>query len=573
MTKVLSQKIYRNLPAPKGYQSFINTLGPTVCDLYALTMTYASWRLGFAEERVTTSHVFCRSLLTNGETYVDSQDKVQRVEIPYLVNAGAGLVAEWLDGWKWKDSDLRFLAQQDVPDGKGNTTPLFSNEFLHWLSGQKITLDIDAVPEGELVFPQEPVLRLKGLWWQQEMVEAANLHLISSSTNLTTVAVQVRLAAQREAHKHGADLVDMSAASLDQATLSEMALRRGMSIGGIQSTRAAAIAGWNNTSNVFAAKCYGVPVMGTFAHAWVMLHDTEEEAFENWAKVFPGSTVFLADTYDTIEGVKTAIRICKKYNLDLRAIRLDSGDMEYLSVQTRELLAEAGYKNAAILATDNINRKTAGTLYRNARSEITGMGIGSEVAVNRLDPLLGFVQKLGARFSDYSTGRDDLIREFIKLGEGSEKTTIPGELDAIRYIDRKGMWAGDTIIPKDADIGEGRLTCTVNSVHTQTGRVVPFPQGAPFIRLLQPWMIKGDMVSPAYRDKDSAAILQEAKETCKQTMARMDSSHLALPPSMPKRYGVGIARDLARKKEDSAHAIRSASLLERQRTRFNLNAA
>ena len=130
------------------------------------------------------------------------------------------------------------------------------------------------------------------------------LHLISSSTNLTTVAVQVRQAAQREARKRGVELVETSAASIDLATLSEMSLRRGLSIGGIQSSRATSIAGWNNTSNVYAAKCYDMSVMGTFAHAWVMLHDTEEEAFDNWAKVFPGATVFLADTYNESKALK-----------------------------------------------------------------------------------------------------------------------------------------------------------------------------------------------------------------------------------------------------------------------------
>ena len=559
---------YRSLPAPQGYQSFIKDIGPTMCDLYALTMTYAAWKLNFAEERVTTSHVFCRSGIGNGETYRDSKDKIQYVDLPYLKNAGAGLVAEWLDGWKWQDRDLRFLAQQDVSDGRGGMTRMFPNEFLTWLSRQRITLDIDAVPEGELIFPWEPSMRLKGLWWQQEMVEAANLHLISSSTNLTTVATQVRLAAQREARRSGAEFIEASTSDIDQAALSEMSLRRGLSIGGIQSTRAGAIAGWDNTSNVYAGMCYGRPIMGTFAHAWVMLHDTEEEAFENWARVFPGSTVFLADTYDTIEGVKTAIRICKKHNLDLRAIRLDSGDMLGLAEQVRVLLDEAGFKKARILATDNINRNSASSLYKATGSEITGMGIGSELAVNRFDPLLGFVQKLGARFADRSTGRDELIRELIKLSESSEKTTLPGELDAIRFMDRNGMWAGDTIIPKDLDIGQDRLSRDINSVNLRNGRILPFPSGARFVRLLKPWMRSGNMVQEAYQNRDAAAILEEARATHKETMARLDPSHQALPPNMPKRYGVGAAEELIDKKNHEIARARTRGSMERQRARL-----
>ncbi|MDR3449141.1 MAG: hypothetical protein P4M15_05250, partial [Alphaproteobacteria bacterium] len=522
----------------------------------------------FVEEGVTTSHVFCRSLLGNGETYVDAQDRVQRAEIPYLINAGAGLVAEWLDGWTWGEGDLRFLAQQDIADGKGGVQPLFENDFLHWLSRQRLTLDIDAVGEGELIFPQEPALRIKGLWWQQEMVEAANLQLISSSTNLATVAVQVRLAAQRQARRNGAGLVTASTGDIENAGLAEMALRRSPGIGGIQSLRAAAIAGWDTTSNVYGAKCYGRKAMGTFAHAWVMLHDTEEEAFDNWARVFPGATVFLADTFETLEGVRTAIRICKKHHLDLRGVRLDSGDMDYLSAQARALLNEAGYPKALILATDSINRKSAGSIYQT--TQITGMGIGSEVAVNRIDPLLGFVQKLAARFYDHSSGRDELLREFIKLSESPEKTTLPGEIEVIRYIDPKGKWAGDTIIPKNLDVGEGNLSRDILSVNNRTGGIKPFPKGAPFRRLLQPWMQDGVMVQKNYAERDASAILDEAAATCRATLGRLDAGHKVLPPGLPRRYGVGIVRELVEGRDHTIQAIRMQTEMQRQRARFAL---
>ena len=156
----------------------------------------------------------------------------------------------------------------------------------------------------------------------------------------------------------------------------------------------------------------------------------------------------------------------------------------------------------------------------------------------------------------------------IKLSESSEKTTLPGELDAIRFMDRNGMWAGDTIIPKDLDIGQDRLSRDINSVNLRNGRILPFPSGARFVRLLKPWMRSGNMVQEAYQNRDAAAILEEARATHKETMARLDPSHQALPPNMPKRYGVGAAEELIDKKNHEIARARTRGSMERQRARL-----
>ena len=568
---------YENLPAPQGYQSYIRTIGPTACDLYALTMTYAAWKLGFAEEKITTSNVFCRTLLDNGETYKDNDtDEIRRVKIPYLISGGLGLLAEWIDGWQWRDDDLRFLAQQRVDNGNGEMVRLFPDEFLYWLSRQRLTLDIEAVPEGQLIFPQEPSLRITGPWWQQMMIEAMALSLISSSTNLNTVATQVRLAAEREARKEGATLVDVSAK--DSAALTEMALRRAPSVGALQSARAAHIAGWDYTSNVYAAKCYGIPVKGTFAHAWVMLHDTEEQAFENWAKAHPGSTIFLVDTYDTIEAVEKAIHICRKHGLALKGIRLDSGNTAYLSKKVQPLLDEAGYGDALISDTNNLTVKAVSNLFGHVATDVTkpesflkSFGLGSEIAVNRNNPLLDFVMKLGALHADASTGRKEVMRDLIKLSETEAKTTLPGLVDILRFIDPAGKWAGDTIIPHDLYIGEEKLERDLLSQNIGTGKIKPFPKGARFERILKPWMRKGEMVQPLYAAKDAHGILAQAKETCKETLARMGREHLRLPTQdNPHPYGVGITQELATKRRTAIERIRSEKEMEKQRARFGL---
>lgn len=576
---------YESLSVPKGYHSYIKDIGPLACDRYALTMTYAAWKLGFVEEIVTTSNVFCRSYLNNGDTYEDTAtDEIRPVKVPYLVNAGLGLVAEWYAGWKWRDRELRYLAGQYIADGSGKSRRLFPNEFLHWLSKQKPTLDIKVIPEGQLIFPQEPSMQFTGLWWQQMLVEAATLALISSSTNLATVASQVRLATQREAQKEDASLVEMSTKDfsgsrrMEFAGLADMSLRRSPSIGAIQSARATSIAGWDSTSNDYASMCYGIPAMGTFAHAWVMLHDTEEEAFENWARVFPGTTVFLSDTYNTIEGVQKAISICRKHKVDLKGIRLDSGDLAYFSREVHRLLKEAGYGNARILATDCISIQSAASLFGRVvthaaerESYVNSFGIGSEVAVNRNNPLLDFVLKISARHADRSSKRDDLVRELIKLTDSEQKSTLPGRIDVVRYIDKDGKWAGDTIIPSDLDIGEGKLSRDIHSEHMQTGKTVVFPKGASFIRVLQPWMKKGRMMQQAYKDQDAPAILAQSRAVCAEALSRMDRSHLLITPDLPHNYGVGIAKELSEKRRQLKARIEAGQRLERQHDRFVLN--
>lgn len=575
---------YDLLSIPRGYHSYIKDIGPLACDRYALTMTYAAWKLGFVEETVTTSNVFCRSYLNNGDSYKDTAtDEIRPVKVPYLVNAGLGLVAEWYSGWRWKSLDLRHLAGQQIVDGNGRGLRLFPDDFLFWLSQQGLSLDIKAVPEGQLIFPQEPSMQFTGPWWQQMMVEATTLALISSSTNLTTVASQVRLATQREAEKEGAGMVEMSAREIpgsrkmEFAGLADMSLRRSPGIGAIQSARAAAITGWDSTSNDYASMCYGIPAMGTFAHAWVMLHDTEEESFENWARVFPGATVFLADTYNTIEGIQKAISICKRYGLDLKGIRLDSGDLAYLSREAHRLLSEGGYDSTRILATDCISVQSAASLFGRVaaretelESYVNSFGIGSEIAVNRNNPLLDFVLKLSARHADRSSNRDEMVRELIKLTESEQKATLPGVIDIVRYIDRDGKWAGDTIIPADLDIGVGKLSRDICSEHMQTGKAVIFPKGASFIRVLQPWMRKGEMLQQVYRDQDAPAILAQSRTVCAETMSRMDRSHLLVTPDLPRYYGVGIAKELSEKRKQLKSRIEEGLSRERKNDRFDV---
>jgi nicotinate phosphoribosyltransferase len=573
---------YENLPAAKGYASFVKSIGPLMCDLYALTMTQAAWKLGFADTKKSVSHVFCRTLTGNGQK--DAEGKP--VKVPYLVNSGLGLAAEWFDGWKYGDDDLRYLATIRLPsaDPAAKGARLFSDEFLFWLSQQKITLDIDAMPEGELIFPHEPSLRISGLFWQQQVVEGALLHLISSSTNLATVASQVRLFTQREATAENAALVAASARdapALEKAGLADMSLRRSPGIAALQSARAAFTAGWDSTSNVYAGKCYGIPAMGTFAHAWVMLHDTEEQAFENWAKAYPNTTIFLADTYNTIEGIKNAIAICKKHGLKLKGIRLDSGDAAWLSREATRLATESGFDNVRIFATDKIDRPAARALYADAKKEVgnpsstvTDFGIGSEISANLYHPLLDEVMKLAALYDgDAQDLTKAVLKDVAKLSETNSKTTLPGALDVVRYLEPgangETRYAGDTIVPLAMEIGDKALSREIISVDATTGNTkTPFPEGTPFYRPLQPWMRRGEMVQQPYIDRDAAAILRDARARHAASMAHLDPSHKRF--EKPHLYGFGIEQSLLARRDAMADGIRLAAKRREQKRRFGL---
>ena len=155
MTKNETIPDYESLPTTQGYKSFLPHIGPLMCDLYALTMTQAAFTLGFADTKYSTSNVFCRSLVSNGQTDKDKKGEPQATKIPYLVNAGLGLIAEWFEGWTFQPEDLHYLATIRLPAPNGERgVRLFTNEFLFWLSKQRLSLDIDAMPEGELIFPK-----------------------------------------------------------------------------------------------------------------------------------------------------------------------------------------------------------------------------------------------------------------------------------------------------------------------------------------------------------------------------------------------------------------------------------
>lgn len=243
-------------------------------DLYQLTMSYGYWKSGRSDDLAVFNLFFRKTPFKGG----------------YGIACGLDIAIDYLNNFEFSESDIEYLASL-----KGNDNePLFDKEFLSFLGEMKFECDIDAIPEGTVVFPNEPLIRVKGPIIQCQILETFLLNSINFQTLVATKAARIATATQGE-------------------PILEFGLRRAQGIdGAIAASRAAFIGGCTATSNVYAGKVLGIPVKGTHAHSWVMSFDTEEHAFDAYAEAMPNNCVFLVDTYDTINGVKQAVEMGKK---------------------------------------------------------------------------------------------------------------------------------------------------------------------------------------------------------------------------------------------------------------------
>ncbi|MHB1341671.1 MAG: nicotinate phosphoribosyltransferase [Coriobacteriia bacterium] len=372
-------------------------------DLYQLTMAYAYWRSGTAELDACFHVAFRRNPFEGG----------------YAIACGLAQATEYLQAMHFSEGDIAYLRTLTGSDG----TPLFAEEFLVWLAGFRFTCDVDAVPEGTVVFPREPLLRVVGPIVQCQVVETALLNIINFQTLVATKAARVCHAA------HGDPVI-------------EFGLRRAQGPdGGLSASRAAYVGGCSGTSNVLAGKRYGIPVGGTHAHSWVMAFDTELEAFLAYAEALPNNCVFLVDTYDTLQGVYNAIkagRWLEERGHRMVGIRIDSGDLAWLSRRARELLDAAGMDYAKVYASNELDEYLIESL-KDQGAAIDVWGVGTRLATADGQSALGGVYKLSAV---RSPGGDWEPR--IKVSEQTAKVTMPG-LQGVRRFSRDGEFVGDML--------------------------------------------------------------------------------------------------------------------------------
>lgn len=415
-------------------------------DLYQLTMTYAAWRSG-AARREAVFHLFFRRPPFGGG---------------FAVAAGLPAALDWIARSRFDEEDLAYLAGLTGADG----APLFEGAFLDHLRGLRLELDVDAVPEGSLVFPNEPLLRVKGPVTACMLAETALLTLVNFPTLVATKAARVVLATRGE-------------------PVLEFGLRRAQGPdGGLTAARAAWLGGCAATSNVLAGRLFGIPVKGTHAHSFVMLHDSEREAFFAYAQALPNNCVFLVDTYDTLEGVRHAIeagRWLRERGQKLLGVRLDSGDLASLAVETRRLLDEAGFPEARIYASNDLDEHVIASLKAQG-APIAVWGVGTRLVTAHDDPALGGVYKLAAVREP-----GEAWRYRIKVSEQAVKTTTPGIHQVRRFL-HDGSFLGDAIYDVERGWAEGARWIVDPIDATRRTRV---PDDASFEDLLVPAMRGG----------------------------------------------------------------------------------
>jgi nicotinate phosphoribosyltransferase len=421
----------------------------------------------------------------------------------YAVAAGLGPALEHLASLRFTDDDLAYLG------GLG----LFQPQFLDHLSQFRFDCTVDAVPEGRVVFAHEPLVRVQGPLLAAQLIETPLLALVNFETLIATKAARVCQAA-------------------GDAPVVEFGLRRAQGPdGGVGAARAAWIGGVAGTSNVLAGKLLGIPVRGTHAHSWVMAHDDELSAFRAYARSNPTNVTLLVDTYDTLDGVRNAITIGHELRADghaLAGIRLDSGDLAHLSIEARRLLDAAGFPDAKIVASNDLDETLIASL-REQGARIDIWGVGTRLVTGDTQPALGGVYKLGAI-------RDgDVWRDTIKVSEQPIKVSNPGVL-GVKRLYAGGAMVADVIY----DAERGATTPTVLGDLDDLGRTTPPPAHDRSSDLLVRVMDHGRVVQP-----DSLAA---ARDRCRADLA-------ALSPRTrrflnPQPYPVGLDPAVQRRKRE-----------------------
>lgn len=372
-------------------------------DLYQLTMACAYWKSSAADKEA----VFHLSF------------RVPPFQSGFTIASGLSSAIEFLRDFHFEQADLDYLATIRGRDQQ----PLFDAAFLQYLSQLRFSCDVDAVPEGTVVFPHEPLLRVQGPVLQAQILETPLLNFLNFQSLIATKAARICLAARGE-------------------PVIEFGLRRAQGVdGGLTASRAAFIGGCAGTSNVLAGKAYGIPVSGTHAHSWVLCFDSELEAFAAYARAMPNNCIFLVDTFDSLKGVRHAIEIgrqLREQGQEMAGIRLDSGDLAFLSIQARRMLDEAGFTNAAIVASNDLDEHIIESLKLQGAA-INVWGVGTKLVTAFDQPALGGVYKLSA-----IRQRGGEWQYKVKLSEQAAKTTNPGILQVRRFRSAR-EFIGDAI--------------------------------------------------------------------------------------------------------------------------------
>lgn len=468
-------------------------------DLYQLTMGYGFYRNKKHEEEVVFDLFFRKNSL-----------------ITYSIAAGLEQAMEYLLGWRFDDEDIAYL----------RFLRLFDEDFLEYLRNMRFTGDVYAVKEGTPVFPGEPILTVKAPLIQAQFAETALLNIINHQTLIATKSSKI------------------CRATGGKGMVMEFGLRRAQGPdAGISGARAAIIGGCSSTSNVIAGKMFDVPVAGTMAHSWVMDYPTEYEAFRAYAQAYPQNCLLLVDTYDTLRsGVPNAIKVFRELReagYEPKGIRLDSGDLAYLSKKARKMMDEAGFPNAIICVSGDLDERSIASLLQQG-AKIDSWGVGTRLITSEDLPALGGVYKLSAVVE-----KDGSITPKIKLSDNTAKITNPGFKNLYRlYSKGNGMAIADLITLRGEEIVEEQPLTLFDPVETWKEIEVENFYAEP---LLTPIVVKGELVY-------TFPHIKEVQKYSKNELSKFWEEYLRL--DMPQLYKVDLSKELYELKTEMIGAIR-----------------
>ncbi len=371
-------------------------LSPLYTDLYQLTMGQAYFLKNRHEQPASFDYFFRKNPFKGG----------------YVIFAGLSELLELIESLRFQQDDLDYLHQQG-----------FHADYLEYLRSFSFRGNITGMREGEIVFPVAPLLRVDGGLHEVQLVETLLLNVLNFQSLIATKASRIRHAAR-------------------ERKLTDFGLRRAQGYGGIQASRAAIIGGFTSTSNMLAAREHDIIPSGTMAHSFIESYDNELEAFRAYASIFPDNCVLLVDTYNTLKsGLPNAIRVAKELTdkgSKLKGIRLDSGDLAYLSKKARAMLDEEGLSYVHIVVSNQLDEHVIKSLL-DQQAPIDIFGVGTSMVIGRPDGAIDGVYKL-AKAGTYPR---------LKISENIQKTTLPGRKKVLRFLDKNNCFYADCVALED----------------------------------------------------------------------------------------------------------------------------
>ena len=456
-------------------------------DYYELTMAQGYFLNGMKNDKAVFDYFFRKNPFENG----------------FTVFAGLSDLLDAIEKFRFTDESLAYLKKMN-----------FDKKFLDYLANFNFQGDIFSVKEGEIIFPNEPVLRVEGNLIETQLLETLLLNILNFESLIATKAVRIVKAAE------GRMVLDFG-------------MRRAQGYAALQASRAAIIGGFSSTSNVASAFIYGLKATGTMAHSWIQSFPNELTAFRKFAKLYPDNCILLVDTYDTLKsGVPNAIKVAKeleKRGKRLLGIRLDSGDLAYFSKKARAMLDANGLKYVKIAVSNQLDEQIIRSLLEQ-EAAIDVFGVGTNLIIGKPDAALDGVYKL-SQINDIPK---------LKISENIEKTTLPARKNILRFFNGEGKFAGDAIILE----GEKKIS---EFIHPHFSERRKQTKGLRSEKLLTPVLKNGKRTIDRENIDDIATRVQERLKLLDESHKRFENPHI---------YKVGISEKLLNLRESLKKEIR-----------------